>query len=81
MKIVEKRDWFTKAREEKGYSKSDLAKKIKVVKSYITAIENGEKNPSGKVALKLSIVLGINMEKFYENEIEPKEREELLLVK
>ncbi|USK77808.1 helix-turn-helix domain-containing protein [Peribacillus frigoritolerans] len=37
------RKWMIEARELKGLSKSDLAKQIKVVRSYIHGIENGAK--------------------------------------
>lgn len=79
--MLKKREWLSKAREDKGLTKTELAKRIKVVKSYISALENGDKNPSGKVALKLSYVLDVPMEKFFESEINEEEREELLLAK
>lgn len=64
-----RREWFTEARERKGFTKTRLAELIEVGKSHITGIENGEKNPSGPVALKLSRVLEVSMEKFFEDQI------------
>ncbi|USK72658.1 helix-turn-helix transcriptional regulator [Peribacillus asahii] len=69
------RIWMVEARESKGFSKSDLAKKTKVVRSYISEIEKGNKTPSGKVALKLSRILDLNMERFFEDELDQEELE------
>ncbi|WP_170289790.1 helix-turn-helix transcriptional regulator [Cytobacillus depressus] len=69
------REWMIEARKELGFSKSELAKEVKVVRSYITEIEKGNKSPSGKLALKLSRVLKVRMEKFFEEELEAEERE------
>lgn len=64
------RNWMIQARNEKGLTKSELAKNVDVVRSYITEIEKGNKTPSGKVALKLSRILEVNMERFFEEEHE-----------
>ena len=48
------REWMIEARKALGLSKSELAKEVRVVRSYISEIEKGNKSPSGKLALKLS---------------------------
>ncbi|USK77730.1 helix-turn-helix transcriptional regulator [Peribacillus frigoritolerans] len=73
------RKWMIEARELKGLSKSDLAKQIKVVRSYIHGIENGAKTPSGKVALKLSRILDVKMERFFEDQLEEELEKELAI--
>lgn len=66
---MSERTWLSEARQSKGLSKSDLAKEVRVGRSYISEIEKGNKTPSGKRALKISRVLGVNMEKFYEEDL------------
>lgn len=64
---MKKRTWLVSARKKKGLKQSDFAKKVGIAKSYLSAIENGERNPSGVTALKISKELDVPMEWFYED--------------
>lgn len=63
-----KRTWLIEARKEKGFNQKEFAKEINIAKSYLSAIENGERTPSGHIALRISKAIGYPMEKFYEGE-------------
>ena len=64
-----KRDWLIAARKAKGYStQAEFAKALNIAKSYLSAIENGERTPSGKTALKIADALDVKMEMFFKNE-------------
>ena len=64
------REWMKEARKSMGLSTIALAKEMNVCRSHITQIEKGIKSPSGKLALRLARFLDVNMEKFYEDELE-----------
>ena len=67
---MEKRKWLTDARKEKKLSQKELAAQTKLAKSYLSAIENGERTPSGHTALRLAKILDVPMEWFFEDQIE-----------
>ncbi|MCU6603791.1 helix-turn-helix domain-containing protein [Peribacillus frigoritolerans] len=67
---MEKRKWLTDARKEKKLSQKELAVQTKLAKSYLSAIENGERTPSGYTALRLAKILDVPMEWFFEDQIE-----------
>lgn len=69
------RMWMVEARKEKGLTVTELANEMNVCRSHITQIEKGDKSPSGKLGLKLSRLLDVKLEKFYEYEVELEERE------
>lgn len=46
-------------REEKGLSRVELAEQCEVNPSYIALLENGDRQPSAAVALKLANALGV----------------------
>jgi len=46
-------------REERGISRPDLAEKCDVTPAYITLLENGDRQPSASVALKIASALGV----------------------
>lgn len=54
------------ARKEKNIKQNELASKAKIAKSYLSAIESGERTPSGFTALRLAKILDVPMEWFYE---------------
>lgn len=62
---------MVQARKNLGISQEELAECCSIGKSYICAIENGDRTPSGRLSFKISKVLGVKMEKFYEKEKEP----------
>lgn len=45
-----------------------LAKKCRVSNKTISKIENGKGNPSGELAYRIAVVLGFNMNRFYQDE-------------
>lgn len=63
-----KRIWLIEARKEKGLKQHELAAKLEIAKSYLSAIENGERTPSGHTALRIAKELDIPMQRFFENE-------------
>lgn len=48
-------------RTHQGWSRSELAKRAGISYSYLSAIENGTKPPSGKMQLVLANALGVRM--------------------
>ena len=61
------RHWLKELRSESGnMTQEQLAKKVGISRTMITEIENGNANPSVKVAKKIAAVLGIDWTKFYE---------------
>lgn len=61
------RHWLKELRIESGnMTQEQLAKKVGISRTMITEIENGNANPSVKVAKKIAAVLGIDWTKFYE---------------
>lgn len=70
---MKKREWLIAARKEKGFeTQAEFAQSLGMAKSYLSAIENGERTPSGKTALKMANLLDIKMEMFFEDEEEEK---------
>ena len=61
------RHWLKELRIESGnMTQEQLAKKVGISRTMITEIENGNANPSVKVAKKIAAVLGIDWTKFFE---------------
>jgi transcriptional regulator with XRE-family HTH domain len=58
------REWLVKLRKSKGYTQEEVAQQAGISQNYYSEIEHG-KNPSGEVALRISKILGCNMERFY----------------
>lgn len=57
------------ARKEKNYSQSELANMVGVSRNTISSIENGQFNPTAKLALVMCIALDKKFEDlFYFNE-------------
>lgn len=46
-------------RKRKGFSQQELAKKSEVSQTYLSQIENGERNPTLEVLQKISVALDI----------------------
>jgi putative transcriptional regulator len=64
-----KREWMIEARREKGFKRQNqFAEAVGLSKNYLSAIENGERTPSGKAALKIAKALDIPMERFFEED-------------
>ena len=63
------RSWLKKLRHEShNLTQEQLAKMVGISRTMITEIENGNANPSVKVAKKIASVLGFNWTKFYEDD-------------
>lgn len=61
-----KRGWLIEARKQNELTQQDVAMKANISRSYYAEIERGTKTPSGKVATKLSKLLGLKAENFFE---------------
>lgn len=70
-KAKQKRTWLTVLIEEKGYDKRRcaLSKEAGIHESYIGKIENGVRNPSVQIAMKLGEVLGFDWTRFFDEKI------------
>lgn len=62
-----KRDWLIQIRKEKDLTQQDVAFLVGLSKNHYCNIENGVRDPSGKLALKISKKLDFQMEKFYQD--------------
>ena len=61
------RHWLKELRSEsRNMTQEQLAKMVGISRTMITEIENGNANPSVKVAKKIAAVLDFNWTKFYE---------------
>ncbi|MHA2893377.1 helix-turn-helix transcriptional regulator [Bacillus cereus] len=60
-----KRTWLADLRGKKRMSQVDLADKVSVTPGHIADLETGRRDPGGKLALQIAIVLGFPMEHFY----------------
>lgn len=61
------RVWLVDLRKSKGMNQKELASKAGISQNYLSNIEKGFRNPSGRVALRLSSVLGFDMNLFYQD--------------
>lgn len=60
-----KRNWLIDMRNKKGLKQKELADRCGIRNSFMSMIENGQRDPSGVVALKIAEVLGFDMSLFY----------------
>lgn len=60
------RGWLVTARKNKDWTQKVVAEKACISRSYYAEIEKGKKTPSGKVAIRLSKVLDLPPDKFFE---------------
>lgn len=63
-KELERREWLKDLRKAKGKTVRELAKEIEISWTHYSDIENGRKNPSLKLAVKMSRYLGFGVDKF-----------------
>lgn len=54
-----------KLRKEAGYSQESFAREVKLHRTYIGAIERGEKNVTVKSLSKLTDCLGVKLSEFF----------------
>jgi putative transcriptional regulator len=60
------RGWLINARKSKKLTQQNVADIVEISRSYYSEIERGIKNPSGKVAIKISKLFGTKSDKFFE---------------
>lgn len=61
-----KRNFLRDARKTRGFTMRDVAARADISPGYYSLIEHGKKTPSGAVAIRLSKLLGVPLEKFFE---------------
>ncbi|GGJ48932.1 helix-turn-helix domain-containing protein [Virgibacillus salexigens] len=54
-----------KIRFSKGFTQTELAKKLKMDRSYLSSIENNRVTPSIKTLEKIASELGVSLKKFF----------------
>ena len=64
-----KRNFLREARKDRGFTMRDVAARVDISPGYYSMIEHGQKTPSGSVAVKLSKLLGVPLERFFENKM------------
>lgn len=62
------RIWLQKKRQELNLSQDDIAVAVGIKRPYYTMIENGSRNPSVKVAKKISLLLGCKWTLFFDDQ-------------
>lgn len=60
-----KREWLKEFRKNKELTGRAAAKEIGISHNYLFEIENGLRNPSGKLALKIAQFYGFDMSVFF----------------
>jgi putative transcriptional regulator len=61
------RSWLKKLRYESNLTQEQLAKMVGISRTMVTEIENGNANPSVKVAKKIAAVLGFDWTRLYDD--------------
>jgi len=62
------RSWLKELRHESNLTQEQLARMVGISRTMVTEIENGNANPSVKVAKKIAAVLGFDWTSFFEDE-------------
>lgn len=60
-----KREWLISSRKKLNLSQAQVAKMLGISRSFYNQIENGERNPSGKVALRIANFYDLDMAHFF----------------
>jgi len=63
-KPLNRREWLKDIRKKKGYSVREVAPLLGCSWTHYSDIENGRRNPSLDLAIKISQVYGFKVEKF-----------------
>jgi DNA-binding XRE family transcriptional regulator len=63
-KPLNRREWLKAIRKRKGYSVREVAPLLGCSWTHYSDIENGRRNPSLDLAIKISQVYGFKVEKF-----------------
>lgn len=62
------RSWLKELRHKSHLTQEQLAKMVGISRTMVTEIENGNANPSVKVAKKIAAVLGFDWTRFFEDD-------------
>lgn len=65
------RTWLKDARERIGLSQAAVADKVSITQQHYSLIENGERQPSVKVAKEIASVLNFDWIDFWETDAAP----------
>jgi transcriptional regulator with XRE-family HTH domain len=63
---MNRRQWVLDIMEQKGLTQRDVAAEAGISRQYLCDVIRGYRTPSGKVALRLARVLGVEMSRFYD---------------
>ncbi len=64
---------FQIIREQRGFTQAEVAEATDISPRFISAIENGRRNPSWKYAIQLADFYNVSLDDFRENENQKKE--------
>ena len=65
-----KREWLKELRKQKELTGRAAATEIGISHNYLFEIENGVRNPSGKLALRIANYYGFDMARFFVDQIQ-----------
>jgi len=65
----QKREWLKAYRKDRELTGRAAAKEIGISHNYLFEIENGLRNPSGKLALRIAQFYGFDMSRFFMDEL------------
>ncbi len=65
--------WLQEIRNEKGLTQEEVAQIVGINRASLSKLENGNTNPSVRLAQKLGSTLGFDWTRFYEPEKEAEE--------
>lgn len=60
-----KREWLKQLRKDRNLTGRAAAAEIGISHNYLFEIENGVRNPSGKLALKIATYYSFDMSRFF----------------
>lgn len=63
------REWLKKLRKEAGYTQAKLAKRVGISRSTYSMYEQGRRDPSIHVAIKIASLLKFSWTDFFESKI------------
>lgn len=63
---MKQRLWLKLLRKEKGLTQQDIADILNISRQHYSMIENGERNPSTKLAMRFGSILGFDWVAFFD---------------
>lgn len=64
---MKQRLWLKLNRKEKGFTQQEIADLLSISRQHYSMIENGERNPSPKLAMQIGKALGFDWIKFFQD--------------